>query len=48
MKTDMRAKSVTWRLKKTSQLRRLCISLGGERFKKRFHQKYKDLFEKKQ
>lgn len=36
MKTDMSPHSVTMRLKKTSELRRLCIALGGERLKARF------------
>ena len=35
MKTDMSPEAVTARLKKTSELRRLCISLGGDRLKKK-------------
>jgi len=35
MKTDMSAAAITKRLKQTSELRRLCIALGGERLKKR-------------
>lgn len=34
MKTDMSPEAVTARLKKTSELRSLCISLGGDRLKK--------------
>lgn len=37
MKTDMNAHSITMRIKKTSELRRLCISLGGDRLKERLH-----------
>jgi hypothetical protein len=33
MKIDMSAHAVTLRLKKTSELRRLCIALGGERLR---------------
>jgi len=39
MKIDMNPHSVTMRLKKTSELRRLCIALGGERLKRRFFDK---------
>ena len=35
MKTDMSPKAVTARLKKTSELRRLCIALGGDRLKEK-------------
>ena len=35
MKPDMSPEAVTARLKKTSELRRLCISLGGERLQKK-------------
>ena len=35
MKTDMSPHSVTMRLKQTSELRRLCIALGGERLKEK-------------
>ncbi|XCN75084.1 MAG: hypothetical protein Q3M24_10240 [Candidatus Electrothrix aestuarii] len=35
MKTDMNPEAVTARLKKTSELRRLCISLGGDRLRKK-------------
>jgi len=35
MKTDMSPEAVTARLKKTSELRHLCIALGGDRLKKR-------------
>ncbi|WPD24044.1 MAG: hypothetical protein SD837_05655 [Candidatus Electrothrix scaldis] len=35
MKTDMSPEAVTARLKKTSELRRLCISLGGDRLRKK-------------
>ena len=35
MKTDMTPHSITSRLKKTSELRRLCIALGGKRLKKK-------------
>ena len=38
MKIDMSPHSVTMRLKKASELRRLCIALGGERLKEKlFH-----------
>ena len=33
----MNAHSITLRIKKTSELRRLCISLGGDRLKERLH-----------
>jgi hypothetical protein len=35
MKIDMSPHSITMRLKKTSELRKLCISMGGDRLKKR-------------
>lgn len=35
MKTDMSPQAVTARLKKTSELRRLCLALGGERLKEK-------------
>jgi hypothetical protein len=35
MKTDMSPEAVTARLKKTSELRQLCISLGGNRLRKK-------------
>ena len=35
MKTDMSPHSITMRIKKTSELRRLCIALGGVRLKKK-------------
>lgn len=35
MKTDMSPEAVTARLKKTSELRQLCISLGGDRLRKK-------------
>lgn len=35
MKTDMSPRAITLRLKQTSELRTLCIALGGERLKKR-------------
>ena len=35
MKTDMSPQAVTARLKKTSELRRLCIALGGDRLKEK-------------
>ena len=35
MKNDMSPQAVTARLKKTSELRQLCIALGGERLKKK-------------
>ncbi len=38
MKIDMSPHSVTMRLKKTSELRRLCIALGGERLKEKLFQ----------
>lgn len=38
MKIDMSPHSVTLRLKKTSELRRLCIALGGERLKEKLIQ----------
>ena len=36
MKTDMSPNAITMRLKKTSELRKLCIALGGDRLKERF------------
>lgn len=47
MKTDMSPEAVTRRLKKTSELRQLCIALGGERLKKRFRREYDFSTEKK-
>lgn len=35
MKTDMSPQAVTARLKKTSELRRLCLALGGDRLKEK-------------
>ncbi len=35
MKSDMNPHAITARLKKTSELRRLCITLGGNRLKAR-------------
>jgi len=35
MKIDMSPHSITMRLKKTSELRKLCIAMGGIRLKKR-------------
>jgi hypothetical protein len=35
MKTDMSPEAVTARLRKTSELRDLCISLGGDRLRKK-------------
>lgn len=35
MKTDMSPRAVTMRLRQTSELRDICIALGGERLKKR-------------
>ncbi len=35
MRIDMSPHAVTERLKKTSELRRLCIALGGERLRER-------------
>jgi len=35
MKIDMSPLSITMRLKKTSELRKLCIAMGGNRLKKR-------------
>ncbi len=39
MKTDMSPEAVTTRLRKTSELRSLCISLGGDRLKKKLLKK---------
>ncbi len=36
MKTDMSPNAITMRLKKTSELRKLCIALGGDRLKQKF------------
>jgi len=36
MKTDMSPNEITMRLKKTSELRKLCVALGGDRLKERF------------
>ena len=35
MKIDMNPHLITMRIKKTSELRRLCIALGGDRLKER-------------
>ncbi len=35
MKVDMSPQAITLRLKQTSELRKLCIALGGQRLKKR-------------
>jgi len=35
MKIDMDPHSITMRIKKSSELRRLCIALGGDRLKER-------------
>jgi hypothetical protein len=39
MKVDMDPHSITMRIKKTSELRRLCFALGGERIKKKLQAK---------
>ena len=39
MKVDMSPEAVSARLKKTSELRRLCIAPGGERLQKRLKEK---------
>ncbi len=36
MKIKMDPHSITMRIKKTSELRRLCIALGGDRLKEKF------------
>jgi hypothetical protein len=36
MKIDMSSGAITMRIKKTSELRKLCIALGGDRLKERF------------
>ena len=36
MKIDMSPHAITMRIKKTSELRRLCIALGDERLKEKF------------
>ncbi len=38
MKIDMSPHAITMRIKKTSELRRLCIALGGDRLKEKLHQ----------
>ena len=35
MKIDMSSSAITMRIKKTSELRKLCIALGGNRLKER-------------
>jgi hypothetical protein len=35
MKIDMSPQSITMRIKKSSELRRLCIALGGNRLKEK-------------
>ncbi len=35
MKIDMTPHSITMRIKKSSELRRLCLALGGDRLKER-------------
>lgn len=42
MKTDMSPHAVTVRLKQTSELRRVCIALGGKRLKKRLQKELAD------
>ena len=42
MKTDMSSRAVTMRLKQTSQLRRLCIALGGKRLRDRIRKQNAD------
>ena len=37
MKTDMSPPAITMRIKKTSELRRLCIALGSKRLKEKLH-----------
>lgn len=39
MKIDMSPQAITQRLKKTSELRRLCFALGGERLKQKLMSK---------
>ena len=41
MKTDMSSLAITMRLKQTSELRKLCIALGGDRLKKRLEKELK-------
>lgn len=36
MKVDMSPHAITMRLKQTSDLRKLCIALGGKRLRRRF------------
>jgi hypothetical protein len=36
MKIDMSSGAITMRIKKTSELRKLCIALGGDRLKERY------------
>ena len=38
MKTDMSPRAITMRLRQTSELRKLCIALGGKRLKKRLRE----------
>lgn len=40
MKTDMNPHAVTLRLQQTSDLRDLCIALGGRRLKQKIEAKY--------
>jgi len=40
MKTDMSPESITRRIRKTSELRRLCIALGGQRTKEKLKKMY--------
>ena len=42
MKIDMSPHAITIRLQRTSQLRDLCIALGGERFREKLKRKYAD------
>jgi len=37
MKFDMSPHAITMRIKKTSELRRLCIALGSDRLKEKLH-----------
>lgn len=43
MKTDMSPKAVTERLRLTSELRDLCIALGGERLRNKMREHLREL-----
>lgn len=43
MKTDMSPQAITMRIRKTSELRKLCVALGGARMKRKLIKMAKNL-----